>query len=83
MQGKRSIWIRRGYVDTPIVDTNKKKNPAIGMAVGAFALAAVLAVWGQNSVEGFLCSMAMAPFLCIVGLVFIVIAVGKANSNAR
>lgn len=80
------------FVGEPKQGYGERKNPAVGMTVAAFLLAAVaLAIaygGGQSSDFGAGCSGIMgggcaAGVFIVTGLVCLVVAIGKAVSNAK
>lgn len=91
---EKSVCTKCGCVDQPETVLAEKKNPAIGMAVGAFVLTAICLMVGYGVVRadphsataaigGVTGSGCLAVIFFITGVVCIVIAIGKASSNAR
>ena len=92
MDNEKAVCTKCGCVGSSVFTEVEKKNPAIGMTLGAFLLTAIcLGVaygggqskdWG-NGCLGMLGGGALAVIFFITGIVCVVIAIGKAASNAR
>lgn len=87
-----SLCTKCGHTGLPSRISPEKKNPAIGMAIGAGVLLALslLVAYGSGTsnnlkagCSGMLGGGCLAGILFIVLIVCVVVAVGKAMSNAR
>ncbi len=92
MSHEKSLCTRCGHLGYPDQVSPEKKNPAIGMTIGAAGLMAISLLFsytsGQSKDAAAGCSGMMGGgcaggIFLIVLLVCLVIAVGKAISNAR
>lgn len=92
MSNEKSVCTKCGHVGYPDTIPTEKKNPAIGMTIGAFVLMGICLLVGYGSGQskdwgagcsGILGSGCLAGIFLITGIVCLVIAIGKASSNAR
>ena len=92
MSYEKSLCTRCGHLGYPDQVSPEKKNPAIGMTIGAAVLMAISLLFSYTSghskdlaagCSGLMGGGCVAGIFLIVLLVCLVIAIGKSISNAR